>query len=149
MKVKQLAHVVLRVRDLERSRRWYVDVMGLKVMAEFPGRMAFLSADDSVSHELGLMQISPDAPGPDQNRVGMYHTGWQLESRDELVNLKSKLEAKGVDVVGVGDHGISLGVYVKDPDGNELEFFYELPPEEWPIDGDLFSGHFPEPIDVY
>lgn len=149
MKVKQLAHVVLRIRDLERSKRWYVDVMGLKVMAEMPGRMVFLSASDSVSHELGLMQISPDAPGPEQNRVGMYHMGWQLESREELINLKSKLEAKGVNVVGVGDHGISLGVYVKDPDGNELEFFYELPPEEWPADGDLFTGHFPVAVDVY
>ena len=149
MKVKQLAHVVLRIRDLERSKRWYIDVMGLKVMAEIPGHMAFLSASDSVSHELGLMQISPDAPGPEQNRVGMYHTGWQLESRDELVNVRSKLEAKGVDVVGVGDHGISLGIYVKDPDGNGLEFFYELPPDGWPADGELFSGHFPDPIDVY
>ena len=54
----------------------------------------------------------------------MYYTGWQLESREALVNLKSKLEAKGVDVIGVGDHGISLSIYVKDPDGNELEFFY-------------------------
>lgn len=149
MKVKQLAHVVLRVRDVERSKKWYTDVMGLKVMAEFPGRMVFLSASERVSHELGLMQISPDAPGPDSSRVGMYHTGWQLESKNELLNLKSRLEAKGVDVVGVGDHGISLGVYVKDPDGNELEFFYELPPEQWPSDMDLFGGHFPEPIDVY
>ena len=149
MKVKQLAHVVLRVRDIERSKNWYQDIMGLKVMAEVPGRMVFLSADESVSHELGLMQISPDSPGPDENRVGLYHTGWQLESKEELLNLKSRLEQRGVEVVGVGDHGISLGVYVKDPDGNELEFFYELPPEEWPADGDLFNGRFPEPLDIY
>jgi catechol 2,3-dioxygenase-like lactoylglutathione lyase family enzyme len=63
VKVKQLAHVVLRIPDLERSKRWYVDVMGLKIMTEFPGRMAFLSASDSGSHELGLMQNAPDAPG--------------------------------------------------------------------------------------
>jgi catechol 2,3-dioxygenase len=59
----------------------------------------------------------------------MYHMGWQLDSQQELVNLKSKLEVRGVDVVGVGDHGISIGIYVKDPDGNEPEFFYELPPD--------------------
>ncbi len=149
MKVKQLAHLVLRVRDVEKSKQWYEDVMGLKVMAEFPGRMVFLSASGGVSHELGLMQIASGAPGPDSHRVGMYHAGWQLESLDELINLKSKLEAKGANVIGVGDHGISLGIYVKDPDGNEHEFFYELPPEEWPADGDLFSGHFPHPVDVY
>jgi catechol-2,3-dioxygenase len=149
MKVKQLAHIVLRVRDVEKSKRWYADVLGLKVMAEFPGRMAFLSSRDDVSHELGLMQISPDAPGPEQNRVGMYHAGWQLESLEDVVNLKSRLEAKGVNVVGVGDHGISIGIYVTDPDGNELEFFYELPPEEWPEKGELFSGRFPKPVDVY
>ena len=149
LKVKQLAHVVFRVTDLERSKRWYQDVMGLKLMAYIPGRMAFLSADESVSHELGLMQIASDAPGPDPYRVGMYHAGRQLESKEELINLKSRLEAKGVNVVGIGDHGISIGVYVKDPDGNELEFFYELPPDQWPADGDLFIGHFPEAIDVY
>ena len=148
MKVQRLGHVVLRVRDLERSKRWYQDVMGLKFVAEFPGRMAFLSASPDKSHELGLMQISPDAPGPEQDRVGMYHAGWQLESLDEMVNLKSRLEAKGVDVAGVGDHGISIGIYVRDPDGNELEFFYELPRAEWPETGDLFSGHFPQTVDV-
>ena len=149
MKIKQLAHVVFRVRDLDRSKRWYQDVMGLKLMADIPGRMALFSANESVSHELGLMQISPNAPGPDSNRVGMYHAGWQVESLDDMVNLKSRLEAKGVDVVGVGDHGISIGVYVKDPDGNELEFFYELPPAEWPASGDIFVGRFPTPVDVY
>ena len=149
MKIKQLAHVVLRVRDLERSKRWYQDVMGLKLMTELPGRMAFFSASESVSHELGLMQISSNAPGPDSQRVGMYHAGWQVESLDDMLNLRSRLVEQGVDVVGVGDHGISIGVYVKDPDGNELEFFYELPPEEWPTDGDIFSGHFPTPVDVY
>lgn len=149
MKVKQLAHIVLRVRNLERSKQWYTDVLGLKLMAEIPGRMAFFSASDNVSHELGLMQIGASAPGPEQNRVGLYHAGWQLESLEDMTNLKSRLEEKGVQVIGVGDHGISIGVYVLDPDGNELEFFYELPPEEWPKDRNIFVGNFPKPVDVY
>ena len=147
MKVRNLAHVVLRVRDAEESAVWYQDVLGLKVNARFPG-MVFLAAAEDSSHELALMTLGPDAPGPEQSRVGLYHIGWQLESLDELKGLKTSLEAKGVNVVGVGDHGISLGVYVHDPDGNELEFFYELPREQWPESGEIFTGHFPHPVEL-
>ncbi|MEX0763180.1 MAG: VOC family protein [Dehalococcoidia bacterium] len=148
MKVKNLGHVVLRVRDAEASARWYEQVLGLHVTYKIPGRMVFLSSRDDTSHELALMSLGPNAAGPSADRVGLYHIGWQLESLEDLTGLRARLEEQGVRVAGIGDHGISLGVYVFDPDGNELEFFYELPPEEWPSSGDLFTGHFPKPVEV-
>ena len=149
VRVKQLAHIVLKVRNLEKSKQWYMEVLGLKLMSEVPGRIAFLSAGENVSHELGLLQVGASAQGPDARRVGLYHTGWQVESLEEMTNLPSRLQEMGVRVTGVADHGVSIGVYVMDPDGNELELFYELPPEEWPKGRDLFSGNFPRPVDVY
>ena len=62
---------------------------------------------------------------------------------EDLKRLNRELEEKGVSIVGVGDHGVSIGVYFLDPDGNEMEAFYELPRDQWPEEGDIFSGKFP------
>lgn len=145
LKVARLAHLVLRVRDLERSEKFYREVLGLKVTAQIPGRMTFLAASDASSHELGLMAVSPSAPGPDPRRAGLYHFAWQVDSLEELQAFEKRLREKGVEVVGVGDHGISLGYYFLDPDGNEIEVFYELPQKQWPKSGNIFQGKFPLP----
>ncbi len=145
MKVKQLGHVVLRVRDAEASAAWYQDLLGLTVTYRTPGRMVFLSATDESSHELALMTIGADAPPPEQHRIGLYHVGWQLDSYEEWQGFQAVLEERGITPAGTGDHGISIGTYLHDPDGNELEVFYELPREEWPEDGRIFEGHFPHP----
>ena len=65
-----------------------------------------------------------------------------MDSFDSLKRLYSELKDQGVDVAGIGDHGISIGIYFFDPDGNEIEAFYELPKDQWP-EGDIFSGSFP------
>ena len=139
---KQLGHLVLRVRDTERSERFYADVLGLEVTARVGRSMVFMRASDEASHELALMSVGPDAPGPEQGRVGLYHFAWQMESLDDVKKIFKELKEKGIDIAGTGDHGISLGVYFFDPDGNEIEVFYELPKDRWP-DGDLFNAGFP------
>ncbi len=143
VKPKQLGHIVLRVRDLERSEQFYSDVLGLHVTNKRPGQMTFMSAVDESSHELALVPVGDDAPGPEDSRVGLYHFAWQMDSFDDLKMLYADMKSKNVDVRGIGDHGISLGVYFFDPDGNEIEAYYEMPKDEWPADGDLFEGEFP------
>ena len=143
VKPKQLGHIVLRVRDLERSEQFYSDVLGLHVTNKRPGQMTFMSAVDDSSHELALVPVGDDAPGPEDSRVGLYHFAWQMDSFDDLKMLYADMKSKNVDVRGIGDHGISLGVYFFDPDGNEIEAYYEMPKDEWPADGDLFEGEFP------
>ncbi len=144
--VKGLGHVVLRVRELERSESFYRDVLGMRVTARLGRRMSFLAAREGVSHEVALLALGPQAPGPDPQRVGLYHVAFQVDSLEELERFYARLQAMGVPVVGIGDHGISVGVYFLDPDGNEIEVFYELPPEEWPRGGPLFAGRFPYPF---
>lgn len=143
VKPKQLGHLVLRVRDLETSKNFYVCVLDLKVTFEMPGKMVFMSAGDS-SHELALMGIGADAGGPDSSRVGLYHFAWEMNTLEDLKLLNDELRDKEIQIVGVGDHGISIGVYFLDPDGNEIEAFYELPSNEWPDRENLFSGRFPK-----
>ena len=105
--------------------------------------MTFMSAVDESSHELALVPVGDDAPGPEDSRVGLYHFAWQMDSFDDLKSLYADMKSKDVDIRGIGDHGISFGVYFFDPDGNEIEAYYEMPKDEWPADGDLFEGEFP------
>ncbi len=147
-RVKGLAHLVLRVRDLGRSVDFYTRVLGLKVTAQLGSRMAFLSASEDKSHELALLSLGDGVPGPDPRRVGLYHFAWQVESVEALQDFYRHLEALQVPILGVGDHGISLGIYFTDPDGNEIEVFYELPPDQWPKEGNIFGGRFPIPVEL-
>ena len=144
---KQLGHLVLRVRDLDRSEQFYTDVLGLHVTNKRQGKMVFLSAGGDASHELALMPVGSDAPGPESTRVGLYHFAWEMQSFDDLKRLYKHMQAQKVNIGGIGDHGISIGVYFFDPDGNEIEVFYEMPKSEWPADSDLFSGKFPQSLE--
>ena len=142
VKPKQLGHIVLRVRDLNRAERFYSDVLGLEVTTRMGQSMVFLSAGEA-SHGRALMAVGPEAPGPDPSRVGLYHFAWEMESLDDLKQLYAELKEKEVRIGGIGDHGVSLGVYFFDPDGNEIEAFYEMPRDQWPSDGNIFAGSFP------
>ena len=142
VKPKQLGHLVLRVRDLDRSERFYADVLGLQVPTRMPGAMVFLTAGEA-SHELALMSVGPDAPGPEQNRVGLYHFAWEMASFEDLKKLHRELRAKRVRIAGIGDHGINILICFLDPDGNEIEAFYELPRDQWPKEDNIFAGKFP------
>ena len=144
---KQLGHLVIRVRDLEKSERFYSDILGLTVMNKRPGEMTFMSANTGMSHELALVPVGADAPGPEEGRVGLFHFAWEMESLEDLRSLYAVIKKNDVPVERVGDHGISLGVYFTDPDGNEIEAYYEVPKGEWPQDGDLFAGEFPGKIE--
>ena len=139
---KYLAHVNVQVRDIERSHRWYADILGLHTYDYRPGAAAFMSANKDESRELALMQ------------VGLHHMAWRVESLDDLKDFYQRLKHRGVPISRVVDHGISLGIYFRDPDGNGVEVYYELPHAEWPRDERIFAadmvgrGLFPGPWDT-
>lgn len=145
VKPRQLGHLVLRVRDLDASEKWYQEVLGLHTTNKRPGEMVFLSAREDSSHELALVSVGPEAPGPEQTRVGLYHFAWEMNSFEDLKALYEHMKTKDVNIGGIGDHGVSLGVYLFDPDGNEIEVYHEMPQDEWVVgeDGDLFRAEYP------
>src|SRR5438093_2478398 len=134
MEVKELGHVVLYVRDLERSRRFYGDLLGWK---EIPGMNegfpAAAFSSGRTHHELLLIEVGPDAAAiPEGRRVGLYHFGLKIGTTDdELRAAVQDLEASGVTIVGASDHGVTHSVYLLDPDGNEIELFIDVQPEAW------------------
>jgi catechol 2,3-dioxygenase len=152
---KYLGHVNLFVRNAARSRQWYADVLGLHTYDFIPGRAAFMAADLNQSHEVALIQIGEDAPGPQKGQVGLNHMAWMMASLDDLKELYQRLKAHEVPIDRVADHGISVGIYFRDPDGNGVEASYELPRSQWPLHEEIFSsqarprGLFPGPWDEH
>jgi len=132
MEVKELGHVVLYVRDLEVSRGFYRDVLGWHEIAGFEHQMAMYSSGRT-HHELLLIEVGPDAqPIPPGRRVGMYHFGLKVGTTDdELREAYQTLVNAGANIVGSGDHGVTHSLYIKDPDGNEIELYIDVQPELW------------------
>ncbi|HKX25004.1 MAG TPA: VOC family protein [Actinomycetota bacterium] len=132
MEVKELGHIVLYVRDLERSRRFYGEVLGWKEVARMGGQGAVFSSGRT-HHELLLLEVGPQAaPTPAPPRVGMYHFGLKIGETDEELRaaLNELLEA-GVKVNGSADHTVTHSLYIEDPDGNEIELYIDVQPEQW------------------
>ena len=130
--IKRLNHLVLWVRDAQRSLAFYRDVLGFSIVEAPSPQAVFLRANGSDNHhDLGLFGIGPDAPPPTQGRqVGMYHAAWELSSIQDLAHARDALLQSGA-LVGESDHGNSLSLYARDPDGNELEVFWMVPRDEW------------------
>ena len=132
MEVKELGHIVLYVRDIERSRKFYRDVLGWHEVAELSGFGAMFSSGRT-HHELLLIEVGPDAtPIPEGRRVGMYHFGLKIGTTDEELREAIKtLQANGATVVGTADHTVTHSLYTTDPDGNEIELYIDVQPEVW------------------
>jgi catechol-2,3-dioxygenase len=137
MQVKELGHLVLYVRDLERSRRFYRDLLGWK---EIPGeQLGFPAAAFSsgrTHHELLLIEVGDNAaPIPRGRRVGMYHFGLKIGETDaELRDARDQLVAAGARLVGTADHVVTHSLYIEDPDGNEIELYIDVQPAVWKTD---------------
>jgi catechol-2,3-dioxygenase len=128
MAVHRLNHAVLYVRDVDASKDFYGDVLGFRVVSEFPGA-AFLQAPDSTNdHDLGLFQIGATAAPSDAGRttVGLYHLAWEVDTLGELQRLAGALRERKA-LVGASDHGTTKSLYAKDPDGIEFEVVWIIP----------------------
>jgi catechol-2,3-dioxygenase len=134
MEIKELGHVVLYVRDLERSRAFYRDVLGFREVLAGPGVAGYSSG--RTHHELLLIAVGPDAqPIPEGRRVGMYHFGLKVgDSDDELRAARDAVLKSGAKIVGSSDHVVTHSLYLLDPDGNELELYVDVPGVDWKAD---------------
>jgi len=120
--VKKVGHVVLNVKSIEESARWYKDVLGMIETARGEGGI-FLSFGEQ-DHDIALFAAPADAK---PSKLGLQHVGLEIDGGiDELRLLHGHLIERQVQITEIADHGIAWGVYFLDPDGNELEFFARL-----------------------
>ena len=112
-----LGHVNIYVRNAEKSKEWYENLLGLHTYEYRPGWAAFMSADTDQSHEVAVMQLGDDAPLQQRRQVGLNHMAWRVESLDDLKEFYGRIKEQKQPIDHIADHGISLGIYLRDPDG--------------------------------
>ncbi len=131
----ELGHVVFYVRNLQASVKFYSEAVGLTVSGTvFNGRASLLTGGRT-HHELLLIEVG-DANGPlSGKRIGLYHVGWKVgESLDALREVRDRIIDLGYSIDGQSDHTVSQSLYLRDPDGNEIELFIDNPDFDWRSD---------------
>jgi catechol-2,3-dioxygenase len=139
--VRRLNHAVLYVRDARRSAAFYGEAFGFEVLADHgDGAAVFMRAAGTENHhDLGLFSLGAQAPPPQPGRVGLYHLAWQVETIQDLAEMRGRLVQMGA-LVGESDHGVSKSLYGKDPDGIEFEVLWQVPRAQWgPMERDAIT----------
>lgn len=141
----EIGHVHLKVADLERSIEFYTGVLGFEVQQRWGRSAAFLSAG-GYHHHIGLNTWeSLGGPPPAQGSTGLYHFAIRYPDRNALADALRRLREASVTLDGASDHGVSEALYLRDPDGNGIELYYDRPQNQWPRtpDGALAMGSAP------
>jgi catechol 2,3-dioxygenase len=143
-----IGHVHLRVADLERSLAFYHDVLGFEVTQRMGDDAAFLSAGGYHHHialnTWGSKGGRPPAPGS----TGLYHFAIRYPSRAALAGALQRLMEAGIRLDGASDHGVSEALYLRDPDQNGVELYWDQPADRWPRDPDGSLSMTLAPLDL-
>ena len=125
MKVQELGHVVLKVRDRDRSERFYTEVLGLPVAARMDEyRMTFVTLGNHP--DFAIIEVGTDGPDAERTSPGLFHVAFKVgNSLDELRAVKAHLEACEVAIDRTFDHTVSQSIYIADPDGNSIELYVD------------------------
>jgi len=131
-KIRRVGHLVLRVKDVARSRRFFEEVMGIPVVAQNERGMLFFSTDVEENHHmLAIMPAKEGAAMPTPDHVGMQHVSFELGTFAELQEAYRRLKEKNVPLDHTTFHGVTKSVYFYDPDGNRFEFYCNVPAEQY------------------
>ncbi|TXD34261.1 glyoxalase [Lujinxingia vulgaris] len=144
----RIGHVHLKVADLERAVAFYRDVLGFELTTRYGDQAAFLSAG-GYHHHIGLntWHSKGGSPAP-AHHTGLFHTAILYPTRRALAVALKRLRDAGVTLDGASDHGVSEALYLRDPDGNGLELYWDRPREEWPTDEEGNLTMFTKPLSL-
>jgi catechol 2,3-dioxygenase len=131
-----IGHVHLKVADIERALAFYCGVLGFQLIQRYGGEAAFISAG-GYHHHIGLNTWeSRGAPPPPRGTTGLYHLAILYPTRAALGDALRRLAAAGVALDGASDHGVSEALYLRDPDENGVELYWDRPKDQWPRTAD-------------
>ena len=144
----RIGHVHLKVADLERALAFYRDVLGFEVTQRFGPQAAFLSAG-GYHHHIGLNTWeSAGGQPPPPGTTGLYHLAILYPTRADLADAVRRVLKAGLPLDGAADHGVSEAIYLRDPDGNGVELYWDKPKEQWPRSPDGSLAMFTHPLDL-
>ena len=122
IQARKLGHVVLKVRDAQKSKEFYIRALGLKVANDARDRGAVFLSFGTQHHDLALFQLAT-GEAPDAEQPGLHHTAWQLGSFEELQAAYRELGKLGIPVESAIEHNVTRSIYFHDPDGNRVELY--------------------------
>lgn len=144
----RVGHIHLKVADLERSLGFYRDVLGFEVTQRFGAQAVFLSAG-GYHHHLGLNTWeSAGGRPPAAGTTGLYHAAFLYPTRATLGDALRRLLQAGIPLDGAADHGVSEALYLRDPDGNGVELYWDRPADQWPRTPDGTLAMYSRPLDL-
>ncbi|MDB5620350.1 VOC family protein [Tardiphaga sp.] len=130
----KIGHVHLKVADLERALGFYRDVLGFQLTQRYGDQAAFIAAGD-YHHHIGLNTWeSKGGEPPPLGTTGLYHTAILYPTRAALADALHRVLQAGITLDGAADHGVSEALYLRDPDQNGVELYWDRPEAEWPRD---------------
>jgi catechol 2,3-dioxygenase len=130
----RIGHVHLKVSNIEKALAFYVNILGFEITQRYGDSAVFISAG-GYHHHIGLNTWeSKNGVPPPRNATGLYHTAILYPTKKDLAIIVQRLIDAAYPLTGSANHGVSLAIYLNDPDGNGVELYWDLPKEEWPID---------------
>jgi catechol 2,3-dioxygenase len=131
----KIGHVHLKVSNIEKALAFYVDILGFSITQRYGDSAVFISAG-GYHHHIGLNTWeSKNGIPPPHNATGLYHTAILYPTKKDLAVIVQRLIDAKYSLTGGANHGVSLAIYLNDPDGNGVELYWDLPKEQWPLDG--------------
>lgn len=144
----RIGHVHLKVADLERSLKFYRDLLGFELQQYYGSSAAFISAG-GYHHHIGLNTwYSRNGPPAPVQSAGLFHTAILYPTRKDLAIILKRLIKANYPLTGASDHGVSEALYLDDPDKNGVELYWDKPRESWPKDALGNLQMVTEPLDV-
>ena len=144
----RIGHVHLKVADLERALGFYCGVLGFELMQRYGTQAAFVSAG-GYHHHIGLNTWESAGGSPPQaGSTGLFHLAILYPTRAELADALRRLMAAGMELDGASDHGVSEALYLRDPDENGVELYWDRPETEWPRNASGGIEMFTRRLDV-
>ena len=138
----------MKVADLDRAITFYTQVLGFDLTTRMGDQAAFLSAG-GYHHHIGLNTWeSSGASPPPRHSTGLYHLAVLYPSRAQLADALRRLVSAGVELEGASDHGVSEALYLRDPDGNGVELYWDRPQAEWPRTAEGGIAMFTRPLNL-
>jgi catechol 2,3-dioxygenase len=144
----RIGHVHLKVADLERGLAFYRDVLGFEVTQRYGRQAVFLSAGGYHHHiALNTWESAGGSPPP-RGATGLFHLAILYPTRALLADAVHRVLAAGIELDGASDHGVSEAIYLRDPDNNGVELYWDRPKERWPRAADGGIDMFTRPLDL-
>jgi len=144
----RIGHVHLKVSNLDRALDFYCGVLGFTLMQRFGSQAAFVSAG-GYHHHIGLNTWeSLGGPPPPPGTSGLYHLAVLYPTRADLADALLRLQSAGIPLDGASDHGVSEALYLRDPDQNGVELYWDRPREKWPTTPEGGLAMYTRPLDL-